>query len=297
MTVEKIKKDRLSFYKIRNVAAIEYAKWIYNPRLILFMVLFVFIYDYVIEEMLAAADKMDGYLMLLEPFIAVANSELLVMVIPAVFIVLMSDFPKTDGNTMFYIQRVGKNNWIFGQLFFGMMAAATYLFGIIFVSFVMVAKQAYAKNMWSTVITGYVQRFPEESRSRIPMLINERLYNNLKPGQTFLQTVVLLFLYLLCMELLLLVGFAAGKRILGMIISYTIIAAGSSLCGLENPAQWFFPSAHSIAWLHYDPVLRIQNMQIVYSYLYFFFLLFVLLIISLTGIRRYDFAKVTDMED
>jgi hypothetical protein len=288
---------KLSFHKIRSVASAEYTKWINNPRMILFMVLFVFIYDYVIEELLIVADKMDGYLMILEPFIATSNSELLMLVIPAVFIVLMSDFPKTDGNTMFYIQRVGKSNWIFGQMLFGVKAAVSYLFGIIVISFVMVARQAYAKNIWSTVITEYVQRFPDESRSRIPLLINDRLYNNLTPVQAFLITVTMLLLYLICLELMLLVGFAMGKRMIGMIISYTVIAVGSSLCGLDSAAKWLFPSAHSIAWVHFDPVLRIQKVHIGYSYLYFGVLFVMLFVFSLIRIGRYDFAKITDMED
>lgn len=41
--------------------------------------------------------------MVLESFIAMTNSKFLVMIIPAVFMLLISDFPKTDGNTMFYI--------------------------------------------------------------------------------------------------------------------------------------------------------------------------------------------------
>lgn len=303
MTVEKTKRDRdtdegrLSFYKIRNVASVEYVKWLLNPRLIIFIVLYVFIYDYVIEELLDAAHRMDECIMLLEPFIAMANSGLLIMVIPAVFMVLISDFPKTDGNTMFYIQRVGKANWMLGQMLFGIMSALTYLSAIIFVSFLMVAKDAFAMNTWSPVVTTYVKTFPNESMARVPLLINERLYNNMTPVRAFVITVSLLFLYLIIMELLLLVGFSAGRRIAGMIVSYTVIAVGSSLCGISTKAQWAFPSAHSIAWLHYDKVLKVQKVDIRYSYLYFLVLIAVLFIISLVAVRRYDFAKITDMED
>lgn len=287
----------LSLHKIINVAKTEYVKWIYNPRMILFMMLIVFMYDYIIEEMLKSADKMDKMLMVFEPFIAMANSQLLIMVIPAVFIVLISDFPKTDGNTMFYISRVGKNNWMFGQLMFGIMAAATYILGIVFMSVTMVAKHAYGKNMWSEVVTGYVRAFPNESRSRIPMLINGRLYNNMKPFQAMVLTVSLLMLYLICMELMLLVGFSVGKRMIGILTGYVVIGIGSSLCGLGSNTQWAFPSAHSIAWLHYDEILKIQKVKITYSYAYFLLIIAVLFIVSILTVNRYDFAKITDMED
>lgn len=288
---------KISFRKIRNVAGIEYVKWILNPRIIIFAVLCIFLYDYVIEVMLDSAVRTEGYIMVLEPFIAMANSELLIMVLPAVFIVLMSDFPKTDGNTMFYIQRVGKLNWVFGQMVFGIMAVATYLSGIVITSFVTVAHKAYAKNMWSPLITSYEKMFPNERESRIPMLINGRMFNNMTPVQAFLLTFTLLFLYFVIMEMLLLVGFAAGKRMIGMIVCYTVIGVGSSLCGMGNDIQWGFPAAHSLAWLHFDYVLKVQSVDIKYSYLYFIILFLTLAVISLTVIRRYDFSKITDMED
>lgn len=288
---------KVSLRKIGNVAGIEYAKWIFNPRMIIFVVLCIFLYDYVMEAMLNGVVKAGGYIMVLEPFIAMANSELLIMVLPAVFLVLMSDFPKTDGNTMFYIQRTGKFNWIFGQIVFGIMAAATYLSGIFLVSVVTVVHKAYAKNMWSPLVTSYAKMFPNERESRIPMLINGRMFNNMTPVQAFILTFTLLLVYLIVMEMLLLVGFAAGKRMIGMIVCYTVIGVGSSLCGMGNDIQWAFPAAHSLAWLHFDYVLKVQSVDIRYSYLYFIILFIVLSVVSVVSIRRYDFSKITDMED
>ena len=113
----------------------------------------------------------------------------------------------------------------------------------------------------------------------------------------FLITITLLLLYLVTMELFLLVGFSLGKRMIGMLAGFMIIAVGSSLCGIGSKAQWAFPSAHSIAWLHYDYVLRIQKVNIKYSYLYFILIIIALFVVSTLSVRRYDFAKITDMED
>ena len=209
MIVEK-NKSGLSFHMIRNVAQTEYIKWICNPRILIFMILYVFLYDYIIQEMLKAAHKMGEMLMVFEPFIAMTNSSLLIMVIPAVFIVLVSDFPKTDGNTMFYISRVGKNNWMFGQLLFGIMAAGSYLMSILVISVTLVVRHSFGKNMWSNVITSYTKAFPNEKMARIPMLVNGKLYNNMTPVQTVILTITLLMLYLMVMELMLLVSFSVG---------------------------------------------------------------------------------------
>lgn len=288
---------KLSFVKILNVARNEYVKWIINPRLILFFVLYIFIYDYVIYEFLVASERMGQNIMLLEPFIAMANSQLIIMVLPAVFMVLMSDFPKTDGNTMFYIQRAGKYNWMFGQALFGIVAAVSYIAAILVISIVLVARKAYMVNSWSKVVTEYVRTFPNEIEAKVPMLINGRMYNNMTPYKAFWVTITLMLLYLMTVEMVMLISFSTGKRMLGMILGYVIVAVGSSLCLVDTYAKWIFPSAHSIAWMHYDEVLKFSKFNIRWSYGYFLVVLIVMFIISMITVKRYDFAKVTDMED
>lgn len=299
MIVVKIKKDnnKVSFKQILSVASVEYNKWLHNPRMVIMVLFFLFSYNYIIELMINAADKMDSYIMILEPFIAMTNSKLLVMIVPALFMLLISDFPKTDGNTMFYVQRVGKFNWMFGQILFAVYAAISYLAAIFSVLSILIAPKAYAKNSWSTVITSYGKEFDTESESRIASLIGGQLYNNLTPVNAFLLTFLLMFMYLMALSLMLMLSFSAGKRIIGILISYVIIGVGSSLCGMNSKLQWFFPSAHAISWLHFDEVLNIQKFRLTYSYLYFVVWIVVLFIISCLSVKRYDFAKVTDMED
>ena len=292
-----MEKSKISIDKVFQVAKNEYVKWIYNPRMIIFVVLYMFLYDYIIEEMLNAAGKMNSMLMIYEPFIAMTNSELLIMVIPAVFIVLISDFPRTDGNTMFYIMRTGKTNWLLGQILFALASTVTYLLGILGISIVMVSGHGYSKNIWSPVITDYTKTFPNEIKARIPTLINGRLYNNLTPTQALLLSLSLLVFMLLVIELLLLVSFSTGKRMTGILMVYLIIGLGSSLCALEHDSMWLFPSAHSISWLHFDLVLRVQKYKISTSFLYYMVILVVMFILSLITMKHYDFSKVTDMEE
>lgn len=295
MTV--VKNKKVSFVQIRSVAAVEYIKWLHNPRMVIMVLFFLFIYDYVIELMINAAVKMHTYFMWLEPFIAMTNSNLLVMIIPAVFLLLISDFPKTDGNTMFYIQRVGKMNWMFGQILFVIYAAVSYLGTIFAGSVLLAAGRAYAKNEWSIVITSYGVEFANEKESRIALLIGGQLYNNLTPVNAFLITFLLMLMYLIALALMLMVSFSAGKRIIGILISYVVIGVGSSLCGMNDRRQWLFPSAHAISWMHFDKVLKIQKFGLKYSYLYFICWIVLLFIISCFSVKRYDFAKITDMED
>ena len=289
---------RVSLRKILNVARTEYVKWLFNPRMIVFVVMYLFLYDYVIAEILNGLEKMGGgSVNLFEPFIAMANNSLINLIIPSVFLVLISDFPKTDGNTMFYMQRTGKLNWLLGQVVFAGVAAVTYLFGISYLSFVIIAPKAYPANAWSNLTTDYAKLFPEEELSRLANLINARLYNNVTPAMAFVHTFLLLFLFLLLIATALMAGFAIGKRTLFMGGLCLAIAVGSGLCGTKGRTKWFFPSANSLVEMRFDEIFKQQEMHIGSSYLYFLAVSVLLLLVGCIVIRRYDFSKVTDMED
>lgn len=108
MIVGNRRKSGINLLQIWNVAKVEYAKWICNPRMIIILCMVLFVYDYIVCTMHNASGEMGKMCMIIEPFLAICNSTLLILIMPIVFLTLMGDFPKTDGNTMFYIYRTGK---------------------------------------------------------------------------------------------------------------------------------------------------------------------------------------------
>lgn len=97
-------------------ARAEFIKWICDARMMILGVLLIFIYSFAIEPLKSNAELMGEPLNILEPFIAIANSGAILLIIPLIFLTLIADFPKIDTNTVFYIMRVGRLNWLFGQL-------------------------------------------------------------------------------------------------------------------------------------------------------------------------------------
>ena len=108
-------------------ARAEFIKWICDARMIILGVLLIFIYSFAIEPLKSNAELMGEPLNILEPFIAIANSGAILLIIPLVFLTLIADFPKIDTNTVFYIMRVGRLNWLFGQLLKLIFMALSYL--------------------------------------------------------------------------------------------------------------------------------------------------------------------------
>ena len=74
---------------ILAVARSEYIKWITNPRVIIVPVLLVFMRILAVEPLLTRAAKLGADLERMEPFVAIGNSGMLVMLMPCVFLVLM----------------------------------------------------------------------------------------------------------------------------------------------------------------------------------------------------------------
>ena len=242
--------------KVFRVAKNEYIKWLTNPKLIIFVVLIVFAYDYVILDLLEAADKMGVKLQIFEGFIGISNSRLLLMIIPIVFVGLMGDFPRIDANAMFYIHRVGKSNWLLGEMLFALMASATYLVAILGFSVVSLAGSAYVTNSWSKVTTHYYLFAPNDYASNVANLTTGRLYNNLKPTSAMIHIVVVMLLFLFMISMILLAFFVCKARLFGVILACGVLCIGNVLAYIETGVRWLFPNAHAIMELHFDEIYR-----------------------------------------
>lgn len=283
--------------KIIRVVKNEYIKWLCNPKMIIILVMLIFAYDYVICELISAADKMGMQVQIFEGFIGISNSQLLLMIIPVVFVGLMGDFPRVDGNAMFYIYRVGKSNWLMGQLLFAIMASGTYLMLILGFSVVTLSGRCFIENMWSEVTTKYYLFAPNDYLSTVANLTTGRLYNNLPPLDAMLHIMGLMFLMLVMISMMLLVSFVCKWRIAGIVITTGFLCLGNVLAYMENMLRWFFPTAHAILEIHYDEIYRQPIMDIRMSYLYYIIWIGILFIIAYYKTDTYDFSKIQELEE
>lgn len=282
---------------VLRVAKNEYIKWIRNPKLIILLVMLIFAYDYVILELITAADKMGEKLHIFEAFIGISNSQLLLMIIPIVFVGLMGDFPRVDGNAMFYIHRVGKGNWLMGQMVFAAMASATYLMALLGFSSLTLLGRCYVGNVWSEITTKYYLFAPNDYNSMVANLTTGRLYNNLPPLNATLHIMGMMFLFLLMISMLLLAGFVCKVRMGGIVVTVGILCLGNVLAYMENNIRWIFPTAHAILEIHFDPIYKKPIMDIWFSYIYYLLMIIVFFLISYMAIDRYDFSRIQEMEE
>lgn len=279
---------------ILAVARSEYIKWITNPRVIIVPVLLVFMRILAVEPLLTRAAKLGADLERMEPFVAIGNSGMLVMLMPCVFLVLISDYPKVTGNTLFFLQRTGRFNWFAGQLVFLMMTILTYL-GVVFGGSLLMTGGDFT-GRWSDVVTKYNANFPDEANSFTARLLPSNLYNQIPLRVTVIQTLCILcaYLFLIC----LIIYFFKLKHVqtLGLLVAVFVIAAGVVTCSLKTDTMWLFPMANTIIWLHYDTILNAPKMPVWCSFAYFMIAIGVMLVLTARAVHRMELFNVEQVE-
>lgn len=257
-------------------------------------ILLVFMRTLAVEPLLECAVKFGGQLNILEPFVAIGNSGMLVMLMPCVFLILISDYPKMTGNTLFFMKRTGRVGWFMGQLLFLMMAILTFLMfvliGSIFVS------NGIFDSHWSDTVTKYEARFPEEAGSFASQLLPSNLYNQLSLASAVVQTLVLMFAYLFMLSLVIYFFKLIHIQSLGLLVAVFIVASGVMTCSLKAKSMWAFPMANTIVWLHYEEILSRSIFPIWCSYAYFAVFIVALFVIDLIAVKRLQLFNIETVE-
>lgn len=286
----------MSLKKIYLTARTEYAKWVFNPRMTIIGVMIIFVYQLSVQPLVEMANEMKSTLNFLEPYIAITNSSLLIIIIPGVFLTLVSDFPKTDGSTLLFLQRTDRMNWVLGQALFIVFAIITFMVIIIVASILPILGISNFDNNWSDTVLNYKEKFPEKAMSFGANLITKNLTYQIPPIMAFVESTTLLMLYLFMLSLIMLVFNTMGIKIMGLVTSAGIIAIGAALCMINTSIKWIMPMAHTVVWLHKTDYFRAQIMEIWKSYAYFGIIILILMLFSCMFIDSTDFDSVSDID-
>lgn len=275
--------------KIWGTARTEYVGWITNPRVIILGVLLIFIKNLAIDPLAARAEKFGDTMIVFEPYIAVGNSAALPLFMPLVFLVLLSDYPKLGGISMFYISRTGKRDWLCGQILFLIMAIVTFI-GAVFASSMLFSGGHFGTE-WSEAVRKYNARFPNEAGNFDSHLLPSNLYNQIPMMKALWQTSVLLAEYLLALALIIYILKILFGSSVGLAGALFAIALGTATTSLYSPIKWAFPTANTIIWLHYTEILSEPIYPIWASFLYFGILLAVLIAGNFIAVNKIKFME------
>ena len=256
--------------KIVLHARMEYSLWLTNPRMSILLVLLVLIHSMVIQPLAQAGGQIGVRFHLLEPLAALCNSTLILLILPLGFLILMAGFPRMDRGFLLQLYRVGRLNWVLGELLYLCMAAGTYL-GVVLLGTAL-CSLPYAPITspgWSAVATDYVDILGESALKSAIALLPKNLYQQMGPGAAVAGSFLLLFLCLVLMGAILLAASLLRINSLGIAVDAALLLVGAGFVILDSPWMWGFPCAHALIWLHYNPYFRAPVCPLWVSGLYF----------------------------
>lgn len=273
----------------------EFVKWVCDARMVIVAVLLIFINNFAVSQLTNNAELMGEPLNILEPFIAVVNSEILILIIPIVFLTLIADYPKVDTNTVFYIVRIGRANWFVGQILKLVFMIISYL-AVIFLGTVLpMLSKGFWYNGWSNVATGFVKMFPDRRGDFGVVLLPENLYNQLSVFEAAVKSYLLVAAYLMIIGLILLVFSLFKRKTMGFIICGGMISLGMAFSAIRTNLMWTMPMANSITWLHYTKYFKKPIMPMSFSVIYLLVLIAVLLVFGGIAIGKFNYDNVTEV--
>ena len=243
-----------------------------------------------VVPLLERAEKMKVPLTVFEPFVAIGNSGVIVLLLPCVFLILISDYPVISEFTLLCVQRTGKLNWFVGQIFFIIFSIFTYMC-IIFVVSILTSNGVF-RTEWSETIRFYTSFYPDEYNSFTSELIPSNLYNQISLIQSVFQTFFLMSAYLFLLVLVLYLFKLLNIKTFGLFAVFMIIGMGVSTCSIKTSAMWYFPMANAIIWLHYTEILRNPVIAISQSYVYFAIMITLLLLFNFIALKKIQFRNI-----
>ena len=274
------------------IAKIEYVKWITNPRIIIVGVMLLFMKSLAIDPLLDRAVKMGDRLNVFEPFIAITNSGMLILIIPCIFLILLSDYPNISRNTLF-VKRIGKKRWFLGQQIFVVLAIGTYI--SILLATGMIMSKGTMDVEWSQTIRLYESVYPDEIGNYTSNLIPSNLYNQIDISTALVEAIVFNFMYMYIIVLILyLFRIWMLSNNMGLLAVFFIIGMGVTTCTVKSNIMWMFPMANAIPWLHYDEILSRTVYPIYLSVCYFIGLIMILVLFNLISLKKMQFINMGD---
>ncbi len=259
-----------------------------STKMIILAVFIVFLNIQVIVPLRELSVQMGGKLSVFEPFLAIGNSGLVLLILPLLFITMMADFPR-EGESQYFCQiRCSKRLWTAGQILYAAEASVIMVVFVFVVTVLLSLDFTEWNPDYSYGITRYVTAFPERAGDYAAQLIPENLYNQISLGKAVFHTAMLQALYFFLLALILLICALIGRKLTGLLLDGALILLGTITCATRMAYMWILPMGHTIPWLHYTEYESRMILPMSVSYIYFGILNIVLLTAAIVVSKRYQ---------
>lgn len=279
---------RKQFGGIFHIAALEWKNLFYSSKICILALLFIFVNIQIITPLVECSELMGERVAIMEPFVALSNSGIVMLILPLFFLTMMADFPKENGICMYVHIRCTRLTWVLGEILFIAMSSGTIVLITMFMGVLLLGGKGQISWEFSDAVTKYVSRFPERSGDYVVQLLPANLYNQMNLERVIVNSATFVFLYFCLLALILFFFTIMNKKVIGILVACMLIIVGSVLCAMRIKEMWYFPMAHTVTWLHYSEYLSEEVMPLKYSYGYLLVMICLLTVGCVCNRKRYQ---------
>lgn len=266
--------------KALSVTRNEFVSLIHKPKLVLIIVSIVFMIDSVAKPMKDLSLELGYQLNIAEPFIFITSKGINIVIIPLIFIAILSDFPSAENSGYFSLIRNGRISWLIGETLFAVLSSVIYIL-IIFLSVaIYCADNSFIGNNWSDYTLRTYIDYPDVFLYGT-MFLDTSVYTQGTPVAILFQTLFLMMMYIFILVMLMLMFRIIGKKSFGIITAIGITFVGLPSYATSSPTRWIFPITHTAYNWHFNEFFAEPYCNISTSYIYFITLIIVLVLTNI----------------
>lgn len=245
----------------------EFASLSRKPKLFLIIVSIAFMIDSVAKPMKDLSLELGYKLNIAEPFIFITSKGLNIVVIPLIFVAILSDFPSSEHSGYFSMIRNGRLSWYWGEVLFSLIVSVIYI-AILFLSIaVYCSSNSFIENVWSDyTLRAYID-YPDVFLYATEFL-DTSVYTQGNPLFVLCNTLILLMLYIFILVQLMLFFRMIGKKSLGVIMTIGLTFVGMPSYATTSKIRWIFPVTHTAYNWHFNEFFREPYCRLSTSYIY-----------------------------
>ena len=253
--------------KILSVLKYEFMETIRRPKILLVLFFIIVFYESDLSPMKDICFETGIGLNIFEPFVLLCTRSVNIILIPLIFIILISEFPncKTD---YFRMIRISKRDWLIGEIAFLLFFSFVMMIVLLIGTIVPITDVMNTSDGWSDFMTRLRENFPEIYLRNMRVTLDASIVTHSSPLSAVVYSFLIMWLNLIISGLLILLGTITSKRIAFLISTLAIAFTGGCSTYFSSGIKWIFPIAHTQLGLHYNSIFSKINFPVFMSYIY-----------------------------
>ncbi|MCL1881516.1 MAG: hypothetical protein FWF76_05000 [Oscillospiraceae bacterium] len=296
-------------YKIKQiflVAMYNFRGWHKNPRVIITFAIAFILCFLLSDNAVRFATEKATTMQIVEAFVWTFGDSTSILLSSLLLVLLFADMPFINNGTPFYLMRIDRKTWLFGQGLYIAIATLFYMIFILLSTVFLCMRNSFIGNMWSetAAILGY-----SRAGQAIALPAHVTTLEMSLPYQVMFSIFALMLLYALLMAFIMLFFNIVKGQLAGVLSAFIFSLYGfllnpellRTLFQLRNTQMyranvalgWISPLNHATYHMHnfgFDLLPRLWH-----SYAIFGGLIIVFFMLTLLSMKRYNF-NFTGME-